>query len=73
MPKVTNANGVITWAWPRDPNAPASFKFQISNTLDGSDWEDVVPPNPSIDTSDPNQVIYTFGPTKRFCRFVVTP
>lgn len=73
IPKVTNTNGVITWAWPRDPNATAAFKFQISDTLNGSDWEDVVPPNASINTSDPTRVIYTFGPTKRFCRLVVTP
>jgi len=72
IPAVVNSAGVLTWAWPRDPNASAAFKFQISDTLDGTDWEDVVPPDPSINTTDPNQVIYTFGP-KHFCRFVVTP
>jgi hypothetical protein len=72
MPPVVNTAGVRTWSWSRDPNAPASFKFQISNTLNSSDWEDVVPPNASIDTSDPTQVIYTFG-SKRLCRLVVTP
>ena len=73
IPPVVNTGGVITWTWPRDPNVSAAFKFQISSTLNGSDWEDVVPPNASINTSNPNQVIYTFGPGKRFCRFVVTP
>jgi len=73
MPPVVNTAGMRIWAWPRDPNASASFKFQICDTLNGSDWEDVVPPNASIDTSDPTRVIYTFGPTKRFCRLVVAP
>lgn len=72
MPAAVNTAGVVTWAWPRDPNANAAFKFQISDTLDGTDWEDVVPPDPNINTTNPNQVIYTFGP-KHFCRFVVTP
>jgi hexosaminidase len=68
--------GVVggTVTWPRDPAATiTSFRVQISDNL--ATWTDIVPPNASIDTSDPNQVTYTL-PTdtaRKFCRLVVVP
>ena len=72
-PPVVTVGAVRTVTWPRDPNAVASFKVQISETLTG--WEDVLPPHASIDESDPDQVTYTLpsGSSQKFCRLVVTP
>jgi hypothetical protein len=70
---VTTA-GISTVTWPRDPAAViASFMVQESDNL--SSWTDIVPPNASIDESNPNQVVYTLpsGAPKKFCRLVVTP
>jgi hypothetical protein len=52
-----------------------SFKVQISDTLAAGEWTDIVPPNASIDQSNPSQVTYTLpsGSTKKFCRLSVTP
>lgn len=72
-PLVTTA-GVRTVTWPHDPAAViASFMVQVSENL--TSWTDIVPPNASIDESNPNQVIYTLpsGAEKKFCRLVVTP
>jgi hypothetical protein len=66
-------NGTVTWK--RDPNAViGSYKIQISETLDA--WTDIVPPNASINETNPNQVTYTLptGSAKKFCRLqVVVP
>ena len=69
--------GVIagTVTWPRDPDAVAAFKVQVSDTLAADDWQDIVPPHASINETNPNQVVFTVpteGP-KNFCRLVVTP
>ena len=71
-PPLVNTAGVRTVTWPRDPAATASFKVQVSNDL--TTWTDVVPPDPSIDTSNPNQVTYTLPSVdpRKFCRLVVT-
>ena len=64
--------GTVTWA--RDPAAViASFIVQVSDNL--TTWTDVVPPDPSIDETNPTQVTYTLptGAAKKFCRLVVTP
>jgi autotransporter-associated beta strand protein len=67
--------GVVggTVTWPRDPLAVASFKVQVSETL--ASWTDINPPDPAIDETNPNQVIFTLptGSSKKFCRLVVTP
>jgi len=73
-PSVVTTAGVRTVTWPRDPTAViASFKVQVSDNL--TNWTDIVPPNASINESNPNQVIYTLpsGAAKKFCRLVVTP
>ena len=72
-PALVNTAGVLTWTWPRDPAAAASFMFQVSANL--ADWTDIVPPDASIDTTHPNQVTLTLpsGATSKFCRLVVTP
>ena len=61
-------------AWPRDPNARASFKIQISETLSADDWTDIVPPHAEIDESDPNEVVFTLPPgtARLFVRLSVT-
>lgn len=73
----TPSPGVVggTVTWPRDPSATAAFKVQISDTLAAGGWTDIVPPHASINTSNPNQVVYTLptGATRKFCRLVVTP
>jgi hypothetical protein len=63
--------GKVTW--PRDPAATvSSFMVQVSTDL--ADWTNVIPPDPSIDTSVATEVTYTLpGGTKQFCRLVVTP
>jgi hypothetical protein len=72
-PPLVTTGGVRTQTWARDPDVTASFKFQVSENL-GS-WTDYAPPHANIDTSNPNQVTFTLpgGPTKQFCRLVVTP
>lgn len=67
-------SGSVTW--PRDPTATVrAFKIQTSTTLAAGSWTDVVPPNASIDLSNPSKVKFTLptGSAKRFCRLVVTP
>ena len=61
--------------WPRDPDAVATFKVQVSDTLAPGGWTDIVPPHLSIDETDPNEVVFSLpseGP-RNFCRLVVTP
>ncbi len=72
-PSLVATGGVTTWTWPRDPNAVADYKFQLSEDL--QHWTDFSPPDASIDTSDPGQVAFTLpsGSPLKFCRFVVTP
>ncbi len=74
-PPVVTVGAVRTVTWPRDPAAVATFKVQISDSLDAGGWTDIVPPNASIDQSNPNQVTYTLpsGAPKKFCRLSVTP
>lgn len=73
-PTVVTTAGVSTVTWPRDPDADADFKVQVSTTLATAGWTDIVPPNASIDESNPNQVVFTFpaGDPIKFCRLVVT-
>jgi autotransporter-associated beta strand protein len=74
-PSVVTVGGVRKVTWPRDPAAVATFKVQISDSLASGQWTDIVPPNASIDQSNPSQVTYTLpsGSTKKFCRLSVTP
>ncbi|MCX6876288.1 MAG: Ig-like domain-containing protein [Verrucomicrobia bacterium] len=63
--------GKVTW--PRDPTAVATFKVQVSDNLSDTDWTDILPSDPSIDETNPNQVTYTLpgGAPRKFCRLVV--
>jgi len=72
-PPVVTTAGVRTVTWPRDPSATVtSWLVQVSNDL--AIWGDVIPPNASINTTDPTKVVYTLPTgTKQFCRLVVTP
>ncbi len=74
-PPVVTVGAVRTVTWPRDPAAVAAFKVQISDTLVAGGWTDIVPPDASIDQSNPNQVTYTLpsGAPTKFCRLSVTP
>ncbi|MCX6877882.1 MAG: hypothetical protein NTW21_29325 [Verrucomicrobia bacterium] len=59
--------------WPRDPQAAATFKVQVSENL--TDWVHVDPHDPNLDTTNPNQVVYTLlppGALKKFHRLEVT-
>ena len=73
-PTVVTVGAVRTVIWPRDPAAVATFKVQISDTLAAGGWTDIVPPDASIDQSNPNQIIYTLpsGAPTKFCRLSVT-
>jgi autotransporter-associated beta strand protein len=64
--------GTITW--PKDPAFVGSFKVQTSETLATGSWTDIVPPDASIDESDPNEVVFTLptGSPKKFARLNVT-
>jgi autotransporter-associated beta strand protein len=72
-PNPSVAAGTVTW--PKDPGFLGTFKVQISDTLATGDWTDIVPPNASIDESNPNQIIFTLptGDPKKFVRLSVTP
>jgi hypothetical protein len=75
IPPIMHTGGVITWTWPYDPAAPASYKFQLS--VDLIDWTaTVAPPDPNIlILASPDRVRFTLpqGPLKRFCRLAVAP
>ena len=73
-PTVVTVGAVSTVTWPRDPAAVATFKVQISDTLAAGGWTDIVPPDASIDQTNPNQITYTLpsGAPKKFCRLSVT-
>jgi autotransporter-associated beta strand protein len=64
--------GKVTW--PKDPAFVGSFKVQVSDTLALGGWTDIVPPDASIDETNPNQVVYTLptGAPKKFARLNVT-
>jgi hypothetical protein len=66
--------GKVTW--PKDPAFVGTFKVQVSDTLALGSWTDIVPPDASIDESNPNQVVFTLptGASKKFARLnVVVP
>jgi hypothetical protein len=66
--------GKVTW--PKDPAFVGSFKVQVSDTLALGSWTDIVPPDASIDETNPNQVVFTMptGASKKFARLnVVVP
>ena len=74
MPALTNTNGVLTWTWPYDFTAVATYKFQLSDDLSG--WSDVTPPDSRITVlANPNLLRFTLpsGAAAKFCRLVVTP
>lgn len=73
LPSLVAAAGVTTWTWPRDPGAIADYTFQMSADL--QHWTDFSPPDASIDTSHPGQVIFTLprDTPLKFGRLVVTP
>ncbi len=60
--------------WPKIPTFIGSFKVQISDTLALGSWTDIVPPDVSIDETNPNQVVYSLptGAPKKFARLSVT-
>jgi fibronectin-binding autotransporter adhesin len=67
-------DGKVTW--PKDSAFVGSFKVQVSDTLALGAWTDIVPPDASIDDTDPNQVVFTLptGDPKKFVRLnVVVP
>jgi autotransporter-associated beta strand protein len=65
--------GTITW--PKDPGFLGTFKVQISDTLAIGGWTDIVPPNASINETNPDQIIFTLpaGDPRKFVRLSVTP
>jgi autotransporter-associated beta strand protein len=69
--------GVVAGAvtWPRDPAFSGTFKVQVSDSLAPGGWTDIVPPDASIDTGNPNQLVFTLpaGAVRKFCRLSVTP
>ena len=73
-PPIVTAGAVRTITWPKDPAFVGTFKVQISDTLALGSWTDIVPPNASIDETNPNQVVYTLpsGSPKKFARLSVT-
>ncbi len=73
IPSLVATAGIITWTWPHDPSAVTDYKFQVSGDL--QHWTDFSPPDASIDTSHPGQVIFTLpsDASLKFCRLVVTP
>ena len=79
-PAVLNTGGVLTWTWPYNPSAAATYKFQLSGDL--VDWStEFAPPDPAIRITPPvppatlGSVKFTLptGPSKRYCRLALTP
>lgn len=72
-PAIVTTAGIRTVTWPRDPAAVADFAVQTSATL--TSWTTITPPAASIDTSDPDQVVFTLpnGTGPFFVRLSVTP
>ncbi|MGL5020028.1 MAG: PKD domain-containing protein, partial [Luteolibacter sp.] len=79
-PALVDTAGVLTWTWPYDPFARATFKFQVSGDL--ADWtSEVAPPHASIQITAPvspaslGSAKFTLPnlDPKRFTRLVVTP
>lgn len=68
----TRLAGKVTW--PKDPTFSGTFKVQVSETLALGSWTDIVPPDASIDETNPNQVVFTLptGVPKKFARLNVT-
>ncbi len=64
--------GKVTW--PKNPAFSGTFKVQVSDTLAAGSWTDIVPPDASIDETNPNEVVYTLpaGTPKKFVRLNVT-
>ena len=81
LPSLVGANGSWTWTIPYDPQAAASYKFQISGDLSPTGWTDVVPPDARIHVTPPLvpatlgsvQLTLPAGAGREFCRLVVTP
>jgi len=74
MPAMVTTGAGLTWTWPRDPSAAATYEFQVSDALSG--WRAPASPGEIVDDSIPNQVKLTLtmpGASKKFCRLVVTP
>ncbi len=73
-PPLVTTGSVRTVTWTKDPAYAGTFKIQTSETLAIGGWTDIVPPDASINTSNPNQVVYTLpaGPAKKFVRLNVT-
>ena len=74
MPTVVNSNGTLTWTWPYDPTAAATYKFQISDNM--SAWTGVAPTDSRVTVlTSPSRVRITLpaGAARKFCRLVVTP
>jgi uncharacterized repeat protein (TIGR02543 family) len=79
-PAIINTNGILSWTWPYDPTARATFKFQLSENL--VDWTtEVSLPDPSLQVIAPVspatrgsvKLTLTTGTQKRYARLVVTP
>jgi len=83
LPPLVDTAGTWTWTLPYDPNAAASYLFQVSDDLSLNGWTDVVPGptetrivvTPPVSPATLGTVQFTLpaGPGKKFCRLVVTP
>jgi len=81
LPPLVDNAGTWSWTIPYDPNAAASYYFQVSDDLNG--WTDVVPGvtetrivvTPPVSPATLGTVQFTLpaGTGKKFCRLVVTP
>ena len=75
-PPMVDSNGTRTWTIPYDPNAAASYKFQLSDDLSPTNWEDVLPGDPRVAVlTEPDRLRLALpgGGTRKFCRLMVTP
>ncbi|MCX6873496.1 MAG: Ig-like domain-containing protein [Verrucomicrobia bacterium] len=71
LPALEDTAGTWTWTIPYDPGALATYKFQVSESLDS--WTDVLPGDPGIAAlTGPHRLRLTLPPGMRFCRLVVT-
>jgi len=72
LPPLVDNAGTWTWTIPYDPNATASYYFEVSANLQS--WTPVLPGDPAIEVlTGPDAIRLTLPSGKQFVRLVVTP
>ena len=72
LPPLVDNEDTWTWTIPYDPNAAASYRFDVSPDL--RSWTHLLPGDPAITPlTGPDAIRLTLPAGMKFCRLVVTP